>query len=284
MQKVKFILFVLLFSVVVLDAQSTKELKKSPKMVLVNGGSFMMGCTSEQNDCDGDESPMVEVTVKDFYIGTFEVTQDLWEEVMDKNPSKFSGGSLPVESVSWYETIEFCNKLSLMEGLEPAYKIDKSTVDPNNKNEYDKLKWTVEFDQNANGYRLPLETEWELAARGGSFRADAQTLYSGSNDIDDVAWYYENSGNETKKVGSKTPNSLGVYDMSGNVWEWCWSWKDSYSSGSISNPTGPVSGSGRVYRGGSWFSEARYCRVSPRGSDNPEYRDSGIGLRLARNK
>ncbi|GAB1443529.1 hypothetical protein MASR2M39_23700 [Ignavibacteriales bacterium] len=284
MQKVKFILFVLMLSVVVLEAQQTKGLAKLPEMVPVSGGSFMMGCTAEQSDCDADESPMVEVKVNDFYIGIFEVTQDLWEEVMDKNPSKFSGGSLPVESISWYEAIEFCNKLSVMKGLDPVYKIDKSTIDQNNKNEYDKLKWTVEFDPHANGFRLPTEAEWELAARSGDFRAGTQTLYSGSDEIGDVAWYYDNSGNETKSVGSKSPNGLGIYDMSGNVWEWCWSWKDSYSSGSISEPGGPASGTGRVYRGGSWFSEAKYCRVSPRGSDNPEYRDSGIGLRLARSK
>jgi formylglycine-generating enzyme required for sulfatase activity len=169
-------------------------------------------------------------------------------------------------------------------GLDPVYKIDKSTIDQNNKNEYDKLKWTVEFDPAANGFRLPTEAEWELAARGGSNKAGTQTLYSGSDEISEVAWYYDNSEKETKNVGSKSPNSLGIYDMSGNVWEWCWSWKDSYSSGSISEPGGPTSGTGRVYRGGSWFSEAKYCRVSPRGSDNPEYRDSGIGLRLARSK
>jgi formylglycine-generating enzyme required for sulfatase activity len=284
MQKVKFILFVLLLSVVVLEAQATKEFTASPEMIPVKGGSYMMGCTSEQSNCDDDESPMVEVNVKDFLIGKYEVTQDLWEEVTGKNPSKFKGGSLPVESVSWYEAIEFCNQLSVLEGLEPVYKIDKTTIDPNNKNEYDKSKWTVEFDPNANGYRLPLETEWELAARSGNVRAADQTLYSGNNDIEEVAWYYGNSENETKEVGSKSPNGLGIYDMSGNVWEWCWSWKAGYASESITRYTGPESGSSRVYRGGSWFSEAKYCRVSPRGSDNPEYKDTGIGLRLAKNK
>lgn len=284
MQKVKLTLFVLILSAVVLDAQSTKKLKNAPEMVLVKGGTYTIGCTSEQRDCDGDESPTVEVTVKDFHIGKYEVTQALWEEVTGKNPSKFKGESHPVESISWYEAVEFCNKLSEMSGLTPAYKIDKSTVDPNNHNTDDKSKWTVEFDKDANGFRLPLESEWEFAARGGVKGADSQTLYSGSDDIGEVAWYYENSDQKSHKVGSKSANVLGLYDMSGNVWEWCWSWKDNYNTGNITKADGAVSGTGRVYRGGSWFSEPKYCRVSPRGSDNPEYRDTGIGLRLVRSK
>ncbi len=284
MQRVKLTLFVFMLSFVGLEAQTSKGIKSEPEMIPVKGGTYTIGCTSEQRDCDSDESPAVEVTVKDFEIGKYEVTQALWEQVMGNNPSKFQGANHPVESISWYDAIEFCNKLSELSGLEPAYKIDKSVVDPNNHNSDDKLKWTVEFNKDANGYRLPLESEWEFAARGGSKAKKSQSLYSGSDDIGEVAWYYENSDKKSHEVGSKSPNALGIYDLSGNVWEWCWSWKENYNTGSISDPNGPKSGKYRVYRGGGWFSESKYSRVSARSAEFPQYKDNSLGLRLFRNK
>ena len=216
------------------------------EMVFVQGGTFTMGCTSEQgSDCDADESPSHRVMLSDFYIGKYEVTQKQWKAVMGNNPSYFKGDDLPVESVSWVDIQEFIRKLNAQTGKH---------------------------------YRLPTEAEWEYAARGGN-RSNGYK-YSGSNVIGNVAWYYGNSGSETHPVGSKFPNELGLYDMSGNVWEWCSDWYGSYGSSAQSNPAGATTGSGRVDRGGSWINFARNCRVSNRLYDFPDYRDNGIGFRL----
>ncbi|MDR0841822.1 MAG: formylglycine-generating enzyme family protein [Acidobacteriota bacterium] len=216
-------------------------------MVYVRGGTFTMGCTAEQgNDCWDDEKPAHEVTVRDFYIGKHEVTQAEWKAVMGSNPSRFKGDNLPVEQVSWNDAQEFIRKLSTMTG----------------KN-----------------YRLPTEAEWEYAARGGSQSRGFK--YSGSNSIGDVAWYYGNSGNKTHPVGTKRANELGIYDMTGNVWEWANDWKGGYSSGSQTNPVGPSSGSLRVNRGGSWYYDARFARVSSRYEYEPGFRIDILGFRLA---
>ena len=216
------------------------------EMIKVQGGTFTMGCTSEQgSDCYDNENPSHRVTVSSFYIGKYEVTQALWEAVMGSNPSDFKGGNLPVENVSWDNCQEFIRKLNSKTG----------------KN-----------------FRLPTEAEWEYAARGGNKSNGYK--YSGSNSIDNVAWYYGNSGNKTHTVGSKSPNELGIYDMSGNVWEWCSDWYGSYSSGSQTNPTGPSSGSYRVLRGGSWYGDAGDCRVSNRNDDDPDGRYGNCGFRL----
>jgi formylglycine-generating enzyme required for sulfatase activity len=217
------------------------------EMVYVRGGTFTMGCTAEQGtDCFGNEYPAHEVTVGDFYIGKYEVTQAEWKAVMGSNPSHFKGDNLPVEQVSWNEVQEFIRKLNTMTG----------------KN-----------------YRLPTEAEWEYAARGGS--QSRSFKYSGSNSIGDVAWYGENSGNKTHPVGIKRANELGIYDMSGNVWELMNDWYGTYNSGSQTNPLGPSSGSYRVSRGGSWNYVARRARVSYRGYDEPGGRLDILGFRLA---
>ena len=216
-------------------------------MVYVSGGTFTMGATSEQgSDAYSGEKPTHSVTVSGFYICKYEVTQAIWKAVMGSNPSKWNGDNLPVETVSWDDCQTFIRKLNALTG----------------KN-----------------FRLPTEAEWEFAARGGNNSRGYK--YAGSNNIGDVAWYDGNSEYKTHAVGTKSPNELGIYDMSGNVLEWCQDWKGSYSSASQTNPTGASSGSNRVLRGGSWFNNARDCRSSNRDIGSPDTRYNGVsGLRL----
>ncbi|MCG2760865.1 MAG: SUMF1/EgtB/PvdO family nonheme iron enzyme [Candidatus Delongbacteria bacterium] len=187
------------------------------------------------------------VTLSDFYIGKTEVTQAQYQAVMGKNPSNFKGDNNPVECVTWNDAVEFCKQLSKKEGVT---------------------------------YRLPTEAEWEYAASGGSISRGYE--YSGSGSIDDVAWYDSNSGRATHPVGGKRANELGIYDMSGNVWEWCNDWYGDYTSGSQTNPTGASSGSGRVLRGGGWSNSATFCRVANRGSGDPEFSSDSYGFRVVR--
>ena len=215
-------------------------------MVWVDGGTFRMGATSEQGSEISDEKPVHSVTLSGYYIGKTEVTQVLWQAVMGSNPSYFEGDDLPVEQVSWDDCQEFIRKLNSLTG------------------------------QN---FRLPTEAEWEFACRGGNNSRGYK--YSGSNYIDNVAWYDGNSGDKTHPVATKSPNELGIYDMSGNVWEWCADWYGDYSSGRQTNPKGPYGGSYRVGRGGSWFIYARFCRSSFRISFIPACRYYYLGLRLA---
>ena len=216
-------------------------------MVAVQGGTFTMGATSEQGgDAHDDERPTHQVTLSSYYIGETEVTQELWQAVMGSNPSRFEGSNRPVEYVSWNDCQEFLSRLNRITGKR---------------------------------FRLPTEAEWEFAARGGNL--SKRYIHSGSNNINDVAWYNDNSGSTTHPVAIKQPNELGIYDMSGNVWEWCSDWYGTYSSSAQSNPTGPSSGSNRVNRGGSWYYYAWGCRVSLRGSNSPDFRNFILGLRLA---
>ena len=215
-------------------------------MVRVEAGTFTMGATAEMEDPYDDERPTHRVTLtNDYYIGKYEVTQALWKAVMGNNPSGFKGDNLPVEMVGWDDCQEFIGKLNRITGKK---------------------------------FRLPTEAEWEYAARGGNKSRGYQ--YSGSNNLSDVAWYDDNSGNKTHAVGTKQPNELGIYDMSGNVWEWCQDWYGAYSSSSQVNPTGANSGSSRMIRGGCWISGARGCRSSYRYDCTPGYRRNGVGLRL----
>ena len=213
-------------------------------MVPVEGGTFQMGSTD--SDAESDEKPVHQVTLSSFSIGQTEVTQELWEAVMGSNPSYFKGAKLPVEKVSWNDCQTFIAKLNALTGKQ---------------------------------FRLPTEAEWEFAARGGN--SSKGSKYAGSDNIDDVAWYDTNSSSTTHDVATKQPNELGIYDMSGNVWEWCQDWYASYSSSAANGPTGPSSGSGRVYRGGSWRDPARGCRVSFRVSITPSRSYYFLGLRLA---
>jgi serine/threonine protein kinase/formylglycine-generating enzyme required for sulfatase activity len=245
-------------------------------MVFVQGGTFQMGSDAGDND----ERPVHTVTIDDFFIGKYPVTQEEWEAVMGNNPSYSKGDNLPVEVVSWYAAVEFCNKKSEKEGLQKSYTINKRRRDSNNKNTFDDVKWTVTCNLNANGYRLPTEAEWEYAAQGGNKSRNYK--YSGSNTIDDVAWYSSNSGSKPHPVGYKKSNELGIFDMSGNVWEWCWDWFGSYSSSSQTNPKGASTGYRRVQRGGCWDYGTDFSRVANRYNCNPDSGDYSIGFRLAR--
>jgi formylglycine-generating enzyme required for sulfatase activity len=235
-------------------------------MVRVEGGTFLMGST---NGGTG-EKPVHTVTVKDFYIGKYEVTQKEWAEVMGSNPSYFKGDNLPVEQVSWYDTVEYCNRLSRKEGLSPAYR-----------GSGDNITW----DFNASGYRLPTEAEWEYAARGGN-KGYISYEYAGGNSVDAVAWYWDNSGGKTHPVGTKQANGLGLYDMSGNVREWCWDWIGSYSGGNQSNPVGPAGptfwGPYRVHRGGGLNFYAANVRSAGRDFNTPSVRYFNLGFRVVR--
>ena len=217
------------------------------KMIYVAGGTFTMGATPEQgSDAWDREKPAHSVTLDGYSIGETEVTQALWTAVMGSNPSLHKGDGYPVECVSWLDCQDFIKKMNSLTGRT---------------------------------FRLPTEAEWEFAARGGTLSRGYK--YAGSDNLSDVAWYDGNSGNHTNAVKTKFPNELGLYDMSGNVWEWCNDWCSGYTASSQTNPMGPSSGSRRVYRGGSYVGSARSCRVSYRGCHGPS--DSGyhLGLRLA---
>jgi formylglycine-generating enzyme required for sulfatase activity len=245
----------MVLTVPLLRQQLEKELKELKSFVLVPGGTFQMGSTTGIDN----EWPVHTVQVSSFYMGKYEVTQKEWMEIMGTNPSHFKGDTLPVENISWYDAVEYCNKRSLNEGLTPAYRIDKTRRDGNNTNEYDEVKWVVTWDRTMNGYRLPTEAEWEYAAKGGN-KDPVAYEYAGSNDPNSIAWYTDNSGGKTHPVGTKAPNSLDLYDMSGNVWEWCWDWHGDYGSGAQTDPLGASSGTSHVTRGGSWYNTAaRAC-------------------------
>jgi len=257
-------------------------------MVLIKGGTFTMGSPANEPKRDDDEGPQHQVTVSSFYMGKYEVTQKEYQEVMGTNPSDIKWANSPVENVSWYDAIEYCNKRSQLEGLTPAYTIDKNHIDTNNKNERD-MKWTVIWDKKANGYRLPTEAEWEYACRAGTVKP-----FSTGKNITTKQANYDGNGpynnkskgiyrGRTTPVGSFPPNPWGLYDMHGNVFEWCWDWLGNYSSGPQADPIGAVSGSGRVGRGGGWDASARYARSANRGSSTPSIRSIYLGFRVARN-
>jgi formylglycine-generating enzyme required for sulfatase activity len=233
------------------------------KFVAIAAGSFEMGSPSSEKDRGSDESQHRVRLTKSFLMATTEVTQGQWQAVMGSNPSRFSscGADCPVEKVSWFDAVKFANALSKKEGLRAAYRISG---------------WSVSWDKSANGYRLPTEAEWEYAARGGQSH-----VYSGSNTVSSVGWTKENSGSKTHKVAGKRANAWGLYDMTGNVWEWVWDRYGNYG-GSSTDPVGPQSGDIRVFRGGSWSIKPAFARVAFRFRKFPDYRGNDLGLRLVR--
>ena len=229
-----------------LTAQTTTTGPFGMEFVQIQPGEFTVGCSSGDTECTASESPIHRVRItQSFQIGKYEVTQQQWQAVMGSNPSGFKGATLPVETVSWDDVQGFLQRLN---ARNDGYR-----------------------------YRLPTEAEWEYAARAGT-----TDKYAGASALGDVAWYGDNSGRKTHPVGQKRPNAWGLYDMLGNVWEWCQDWYGDYSSSSVENPAGPSSGPGRVLRGGSLYQSASTTRVSIRDGIVPGGRGDGLGFRCVR--
>ena len=246
--------------------------KVVPAMVTVQGGTFNNGTSN--------------VTISSFKIGNCEVTQEQYSSVMGSNPAFECGvgSNYPVYYVSWFDAIEYCNRLSMQEGLTPCYSYSTYGTNPDSWPSGWNTSYTnhtnVSCNWSANGYRLPTEMEWMFAARGGN--QTHNYTYSGSNNLNDVGWYNDNSGSTTHPVGTKAANELGIYDMSGNVWEWVWDIYGEYPSGAQTDPHGATSGSNRVGRGGSWGNDAAYCTVSSRYNLNATSGYNFMGFRCVR--
>ena len=252
-----------------LIAATSAEGQAPAGFVFIPGGTFPMGSGPNETGRRNDETRH-QVTLDSFYIGKYEVTQREFNEVMETNPGSFLGLDLPVEMVSWFDAVEYCNWRSLKEGLRPAYRGYGNNI---------VCDWT------ANGYRLPTEAEWEFAAKGGAAGVQSGYIYAGSDRADLVGWFNENSGNTTRRGGNKAPNVLGLYDMSGNVWEWCWDWYGGdYSNAARTNPRGSTSGSYRVIRGGAWCFSAGEMRSSRQMGSAPQDRYNYQGFRLVRSR
>ena len=250
------------------DVQSItfgKTTSGSIEMVEIPTGTFQMG---EISIATATPVHTVNIT-KAFYMGKYEITQKQYADVIGSNPSSFAGNdSLPVEQVSWYDAVQFCNELSKKEGLEQCYTLEGVE------------EWRCDFDKK--GYRLPTEAEWEYACRAGTLT----DYYSGTTESQcaSIAWYDHNSNSTTHPVGQKIANKFGLYDMSCNVYEWCWDWLSSYVAGSFDDPTGPNNGSYRVIRGGSWYNDAPNCCSAYRNFNFSDTRNSLNGFRVVRTK
>ena len=235
------------------------------KMIPISGGTFNMG---------NADTRIVPVMLSPYKISNIPITQELYQQVVGHNPSKIKGLLNPVESVSWYDAVVFCNKLSKLHKLKSCYSIgsitDLTTIERNSQ-----LWIRLSCDMKANGYRLPTEAEWEFAASGGG-----RYLYAGSDNIEEVAWYGENSGIKTHPVGQKMPNRFGLYDMSGNVEEWCNDWYADYKQTPQKNPVGNIVGTHKIKRGGSWFHDAEQCIISARNFSQPQGKGAILGFRV----
>jgi len=264
MKRLAFLIIMACFIVIGITAQENT-------MVRINGGTFTMGSPANEIGRERDEIQR-QVTVSSFYMSRYTITQREYQEIMGTNRSSFRGdNNLPVESVGWWDAIEYCNRRSQREGLTPAYTIIGSGDSR-----------TVTWNRNANGYRLPTEAEWEYACRAGTTTA----YNTGANITRGQANFYTcccdvNVG-RTTPVGSFPANAWGLHDKHGNVWEWCWDWYGPYATGAQNNPTGAVSGEGRVVRGGSWHNGGLHLRSAYRIDDAPSGRRSTVGFRVVR--
>ena len=239
-----------------------------PNLVLIRKGSFQMGSPTTESGRDSSSEQDHPVTLTtDFWMAESEVTQRQYRNLMGSSPSYFTGDDLPVETVSWYNAVAYCNALSIKEGLQPCYQINGTTVGWS-----DGLKCT--------GYRLQTEAEWEYAANPAS---GSRTVYAGSDTVDGVAWHNGNSGSTTHAVKTKTANGRGLYDLSGNVWEWVWdSYQSNYEALPATDPIGPSTAAYRVIRGGSWLYSAENARVARRSGNTPTDRYGSLGFRFVR--
>ena len=271
-QLLTMILFVSVFSLSTEGARAgggveKKECGCPDWMVPVSSGKYLMGSAEDEEGRDEDEGPVGEITVNSFCIGESEVTQSMWNEVMGYNPSYFSdcGGDCPVERISFFDAVEFCNRLSVKEGLTACYKIAGRSVS---------------WNRAADGYRLPTETEWEYACRAG-----ATTAYNTGGEVADLlraGWFRDNSAKSTHPVRRKEANAWGLYDMHGNVYEWCWDRYADYSTAGSTEQTGSELDHTRVVRGGAWYRYAKVCRSASRCGSLPSYRGFNLGFRLVR--
>lgn len=278
-------IFILISCCVALSAQTEKSFS-SKNMFFIKGATFQMGSPENESWREKDET-LHTVTLDGFYISRYEVTQEEYERIMGKNPSSFKGKekNLPVENVTWYDAAEFCNALSKAEGLTPVYKIDGEDV---------------EWNKSANGYRLPTESEWEFAARAGTKTPFSSAKVPGDSDANFYAHYpynieqnyFNDSVLETRpgyyrqhtvEVGSFKPNGNGLYDIHGNVSEWCWDLYGKYPTGAVKNPSGAEKGSARIARGGGWNDFGKHMRCAYRSSQMPDEPFSSRGFRVARN-
>ncbi|MAE71033.1 MAG: serine/threonine protein kinase [Gemmatimonadetes bacterium] len=236
------------------------------EMLRVPAGSFMIGSPPLERGRGEDETQRRVTFSSDFLIAAHELTQAQWKAVMGTEPGSFRGGAdLPVENVSWLDALHFCNELSARAGLDRAYTI---------------IGTSARWNRNANGYRLPTEAEWEYACRGGT----TTHFWPGDRDgvLRRIGWYSDNSANRTHAVGRKVANPWGLYDVHGNVWEWCWDLYGDYPSDPAVDPAGPSDGSARTIRGGGWNTVARQCRSASRHHYDPDNYCNIIGFRVAR--
>jgi formylglycine-generating enzyme required for sulfatase activity len=263
-----------------IDVSSGITSAEDIEMVWIPAGTFWMGSSDitghevyDQYSRPGERPPR-QVTLDGFFMSIHQVTQELYEEITGNNPSSFNGNPMPVQNVTWYDAIEFCNKLSEIEGLIPYYNITSRTP----ASDYPITALTFTVNPAANGYRLPTEAQWEYACRAGTTTA----WNTGNVIIDDIGWYDPISGGTTHPVGEKPENAWGLFDMHGNVWEWCWDWYGNYPSEAQNNPTGPATGTHRVMRGGSWSYSADDARSAFRSSNPPDHEYSNFGFRIVR--